>query len=102
MLPFTVNVNPSEPAFALGGESEVNIAGGVEGVIVNVRVFDTTPLVITETFAVPAVARSTAEIVALRLVELTRLVVLLAPLQRTTDPLTKPLPVTLNVKPALP
>ena len=64
MLPVTVKVNPAEPALALEGESEAKVAGRVDGVIVKVSVFDTTPLVITVTFAVPAAAMSEAGIAA--------------------------------------
>ncbi len=102
-FPFTVKVNPAEPAFALEGESELNVARSADGVTVNVSALETTPLVLTVTFAVPADAISAADIAALNCVELMNVVGRFAPFHRTTeDPFTKPVPVTFSVKPEPP
>jgi hypothetical protein len=54
----------------------------------------------TVTRAVPAVAMSAAGIAAVNRVDEIYVVVRFAPFQRTTEPLTKPLPVTVSVNPA--
>ena len=56
----------------------------------------------TVTVAVPAVAISAAAIAAVSWVELTNVVVLAAPLNFTTDVDTKPVPLTVRAKAALP
>ena len=57
---------------------------------------------VTATFTVPAVAISAAAIAAVTWVALTNVVVLAAPLNFTTAPETKPVPVTVSVKAAPP
>lgn len=57
---------------------------------------------VTVTLTGPAVAISAAVIVALICVELTKVVALAAPLNFTIDPGTKPVPLTVRVKPAPP
>lgn len=56
----------------------------------------------TVTCAVPAIATSPAGIAARNWVLLTKVVGRLVPFQRTTEPLTKPLPVAVSVKAPLP
>ena len=71
--------------------------------IVNVFKFDVPPHgVTTVTEAVPAVAMSAAGTVAVSCVEETNVVVREVPPQRTVEVETKFVPVTVNVKPALP
>src|SRR5215470_1152231 len=56
----------------------------------------------TVTGTVPAVATSAAAIAVVRRVALTKVVGRSAPFQRTTDPLTKPLPSTVSVNAVVP
>src|SRR6201986_796424 len=100
--PFTVSVNPAEPAAALEGEIELSVGTGL--LIANDTPFDV-PLgagFVTVTVAVPAVAISATEIAAVSCVALTNAVVLAAPLNFTTDVDTKPVPFTVRVKAAPP
>lgn len=103
-VPFTVRVKAAPPAVVLDGESDVIVK--FEGpLIVKVWAFDVPPLgagFVTVTLAVPAAAISEARIAAVTWVLLTNVVVRLAPLNCTVAPLTKPVPFTVNVKPALP
>src|SRR5262245_55415112 len=73
--------------------------------MVNVAAADVPPPgagLTTVTLAVPADATSVAGIVAVNCVALTKIVVRVLPFHRTLEPLTKPVPLTVNVKPALP
>ena len=75
------------------------------GVTVNVNGADTAPPgagVATVTSAVPSAARSFAEIVAFNCVLLTNVVVRLDRSQRTTDVVTKPLPLSVSVNDDVP
>jgi hypothetical protein len=97
--PFTVNVNAAPPAAAPVGESDVMAI--FELLIVNWRLAEVPPpgaALVTETVAVPAVAMSAAVIAAVSCVALTNVVALEAPLNLTTDPVTKPVPFTVRVK----
>src|SRR5438105_4311334 len=71
--------------------------------IVNVLAFETLPSgFATMTSALPAAAISEAAIEAVSCVALTNVVVRALPFQRTTEPLTKLPPFTVNVKAGLP
>jgi hypothetical protein len=100
--PFTVSVNASEPATALEGESELSVGTGL--LIVNGTAFEVPPGagLVTITVAVPAVAISAAVIVAVNWVALMNVVVLVAPLNFTTEVETNPVPLTVSVKAAPP
>ena len=75
----------------------MGVRGG--GVIVKVRALETAPSgFCTVTEAVPAAAMSVAGICAVSWVALTKVVVRVAPFQRTTELLTKLLPFTVSVK----
>ena len=98
-VPVTVKVNPAPPAWALFGDSWVNVGAGL--LTVNVRAEDVPPPgagVNTVTCAVPAGAMSAAGIAAVSCVPLTNVVVRSVPFQRTTEPVTKFVPVTVSVK----
>jgi hypothetical protein len=100
--PLTVSVNAAEPATALEGEIELSVGTALS--IVKETAFDV-PLgagFVTVTVAVPAVAISAAVIAAVNCVALTKVVVLGAPLNFTTDVETKPVPLTVRVKAAPP
>ena len=56
----------------------------------------------TVTCAVPALVKSVAGICAVSCVALTKVVARLLPFQRTTEPLMKPVPLTVKVMPELP
>ncbi len=68
LVPFTVNVNPPEPAATPVGDNEVTVGTGFDGgVIVNVTVFDSPPPgvgFVTATKGVPVLATSVARIAA--------------------------------------
>jgi hypothetical protein len=100
--PLTVRVNAAELATALEGEIELIVGTGL--LMVNDTAFDV-PLgagLVTVTVAVPAVAISAAAMAAVSCVALTKVVVLAAPLNLTTDVDTKPVPFTVRVKAAPP
>jgi hypothetical protein len=87
----------------VGKVAEVVMVSG--GNIVKLRAFDVPPPgagLLTVTLAVPAVAMSLAEIDAVRLVALFRVVVRFDPSQRTVEPETKLEPLTVRVKAELP
>src|SRR5205085_10336419 len=87
------------------GASAVSVGTGLFCVIVKFNVPENPPPgagLNTETCAVPALAMSLAGICALTCVALTKVVARLSPFQRTTEPLTKFVPVTVKVKAALP
>ena len=100
--PLTVSVNAAEPATALEGESDPIVGTALS--IVKETAFDIPPGAgfVTVTVAVPAVAISAAVIAAVNCVALTKVVVLAAPLNFTTDVDTKPVPLTVRVKAAPP
>ena len=101
-VPVIVSVNAAEPATALEGESELIV--GTALLIANESAFDVPPGAgfVTATVAVPAVAISAAAIATVSWVALTKVVVLAAPLNFTTDVDTKPVPLTVRLKAALP
>jgi hypothetical protein len=107
-LPLTVRVRAALPATALDGDRLLMAGtGGVAGavVMVKVRLPEVPPPgagVKTLTAREPAVARSVLVIVARSWEVLTKVVVRLAPFQRTTEVLAKPLPLTVSVSPLLP
>jgi len=100
--PLTVSVNAAEPATALEGEIELIVGTALS--IVKETAFDVPPAagLVTVTLTVPAVAISAAVIAAVNFVALTKVVVLAAPLNFTTDVGTKPVPLTVRVKAAPP
>ena len=96
-------MNADPPAIAVLGEILVSDGGGL--VTVKASAVDVPPPgagVKTVIENVPAEAMSDAGIVAVNCVLLTKVVVRLAPLTRTTEAETKLLPVTVNVNPGLP
>src|SRR5205823_3111959 len=103
LLPFRVRVKAAPPTVALEGESDVSIGAGL--FTVNVCAAEVPPPgagVMTVTEAVAVAAMSAAGIAAVSCVALTKVVVRAAPFHCTLAPLTKPLPVSVSVKPAPP
>ena len=103
-VPVRVNVNAAPPTVEEAGAIEVS-AGAESGLMVNDRVPDVPPPgagLVTVTVAVPAVAIAAAVIAAANCVALTKVVVLVAPLNFTTDVDTKAVPLTVRVKAAPP
>ena len=103
-VPVAVRVNPAPPAAALGGEIELSVGAGLL-LIVKVCAPEGPPPGVglkTVTDAVPAVAMSFARICAWSWVLLRKVVIRLAPFQRTTDELLKFVPVAVSVNAALP
>src|SRR6266436_634172 len=103
-VPFTVSVNAVPPAIALDGESVVIVGAGLLTVkFVGTDVPPPGAAFVTVTGKVPAVAMSTAVIVAVTCVALTTVVVFALPLNLTRDcPVTKPVPFTVSVNAAPP
>jgi xanthosine utilization system XapX-like protein len=102
-VPFTVSVNPAPPAVALVGEIDVSVGAGL--LTVNVCAFDVPPPAgfVTVTFTVPAVTMSPAGTVATICVAVTDDGVIAGfPPKFTAAPLTKPVPVSVNVNAAPP
>ena len=103
-VPIRVSVNAAPLTVAVVGAIEVSV-GPETALIVNDRVPDVPPPgagLVTVTFAVPAVAISAAVMAAANCVALTNVVVLVAPLNFTSDVDTKPVPFTVRVKEAPP
>src|SRR5207237_45177 len=101
-VPVSVSVNPAPPAVALEGDSAVSV--GPPALRGRLRAADVPPGagVTTVTDAVVAAARSDAGIAAVSCVTLTKVVVRVAPFQRTLEPVTKLLPFRVRVKAAPP
>jgi hypothetical protein len=102
-VPPTVSVKVAPAAMALEGDKEVRVGTGL--LKVNVTALDSPPAgagLETVTSAVPAVTMSLAGIAACNWVLLTKIVGRSLLFQRTTDAETKPLPVTVRLKPAEP
>jgi hypothetical protein len=100
-LTFSVNAGP--PTAAVDGLRLVVAGTGL--LMVKVCELEVPPpgaALYTVTCAVPAVAVSTAVISAVKRVAETYVVVRFDPFQRTTEPLTKPLPLTVRVNAAPP
>ena len=103
-VPVRVNVKAAPTAVAEVGAIEVSV-GAAAALIVKDRFADVPPPgdgFVTVTVAEPAVAISAAVIAAVTCVALTKVVVLAAPLNFTTDVDTKPVPFTVRVKAAPP
>ena len=102
-VPVRVNVKAAPPAVAEVGAREVRV-GAEAALIVNDTALDVPPEpgLVTVTVAVPAVAISAAAIAAVNCVALTKVVVLAAPLNFTTEVETKPVPFRVRVKAAPP
>ena len=103
-VPIRVSVNAAPLTVAVAGAIEASV-GPETALIVNDRLPDVPPPgagLVTVTVAVPAVAISAAVIAAVNCVALTKVVVLAAPLNFTTDVDTKPVPFTVRVKAAPP
>jgi hypothetical protein len=100
-LPVIVRLKAGPPAATeLGLRAEM---AGVGAAIVNVRLLESTAEgLTTRTVAVPKVATREAGICAVSCVGLTNDVVTGAPFHWTTEPETKPVPVTVSVKPGEP
>jgi hypothetical protein len=102
-VPFTVSVNPASPAVALVGEIDVSVGAGL--LTVNVCAFDVPPPAgfVTVTFTVPAVTMSPAGTVATTCVAVTDDGVIAGFVPKfTAAPVTKPVPVSVNVNAAPP
>jgi hypothetical protein len=102
-VPFTVNEKAGPPAVALVGESAVMAGAGL--LTANVELAEVPPPgvgLVTVTGKLPTAVMSAGEIAAVSCVALTNVVVLAAPLKFTTELETKPVPFTVNVKPAPP
>jgi len=102
-VPVMVSVNPPLPATAVDGLIVVIVGDGF--VMVKVAMLDVPPPgagLKTVTFAVPAVATSLAGMVAVSTVLETNPVVRSLPFQRTTELVTKFVPVMVSVNPPLP
>ncbi len=103
LAPFTVRVNASPPANALPGDRLLRVGAGLlTGKVCAAEVPPPGAGVTTVTEAVPVAARSAAGIAAVSCVALTKVVVRAAPFHWTVAPFTKPLPVSVSVKPAPP
>ena len=103
-VPVRVKVKAVPPTVAKVGAREVRV-GAEAAVIENDRLPDVPPPgagFVTVTVAVPAVAISAAAIAAVNCVALTKVVVLAAPLNFTTEVETKPVPFRVRVKAAPP
>jgi hypothetical protein len=97
-VPFTVKVNPAEPALTVLGVIEVATGCGL--FTVNVTALDVPPPgagFVTVTAGVPAVATSPAKIAAVTCVALTNVVTRAVPPKFTTDVFRKLVPFTVNV-----
>jgi hypothetical protein len=105
-VPLIVSVNPALPAVVETGLKPVVPGTGLlPALIVKVLALDVPPPGVglnTITEAVPAVAMSAVVIAAVNCVEVTNDVIRSAPFHFTTEPLMKPLPVTVSVNPAPP
>src|SRR5439155_320716 len=102
-LPLTRSVSGPVPAVAPVGVSPVSPGAGL--LTVKVCAAEVPPPgvgVTTVTCGVPAAATSAAAMAAVSCVALTKVVVRAAPSQRTVEPLTKLVPVTVSVRAALP
>lgn len=104
-VPVTLNVNPTSPAVAVDGDSDVmpgtvSEPDGAE--IVKATAFDATAKFVTVTFADPAEAISAAEMTAVSFVGLTNVVARAEPFQFTNDAFTKFVPVTVRMNPEAP
>jgi xanthosine utilization system XapX-like protein len=102
-VPFTVKVNAAPPTVAPLGLSDVIVGTGL--FTVNVDPADVPPPgagFVTVTEGMPATAMSAAVIAAVICVELTKVVVLAAPLKFTAEVGKKFVPFTVNVKAAPP
>ena len=102
-VPVMVRVNPPLPATVVDGLMAVIVGDGF--VMVKVAALDVPPPGVglkTVTFAVPAVATSLAEMAASNRVLETKVVRRSLPFQRTTELVTKFVPVMVSVNPPLP
>jgi hypothetical protein len=102
-VPVMVRVNPPLPATVVAGLMLLIVGAGL--VMVKVAVLDVPPPgagLKTVTFAVPAVATSLAGMAASNRVLETKVVGRSLPFQRTTELLTKFVPVMVRVNPPLP
>ena len=103
-VPVILSVNPAPPTVAVVGATEVS-AGPEAVLIANDKLADEPPPgagLVTVTVTVPVMAISVAVIAAVNCVAFTNVVVLVAPLNLTTDVGTNPVPLTVSVKAAPP
>jgi hypothetical protein len=101
--PFTVSVNVSPPAVALEGDRDVIDGTGL--LMAKITAPEVPPPGVgleTVTLAVPVLEISPAGTCAVTCVVLTNVVVSAVPFQFTAAPVTKPVPVAVNVKAAPP
>ena len=102
-VPFTVRVKAAPPTVALEGDSDVTVGTGL--LTGKSKVFEIPPPgagFSTLTGIVPAAEMSKARMAAVTCVLFTKVVVRVAPENRTTEPLTKFVPFTVRVKAAAP
>src|SRR5215813_8333426 len=109
LLPLTVSVKAGPPAFAWFGVTLMTAGvGGTASLILNGAALDEPPpapptgWVKTVTFAVPATAMSEGVIIAVNCLDEIKVVGRSDPFHRTTELLTKFVPVTVRVKPGPP
>ena len=104
-VPLTVRLKAAPPEVALEGDRVVIAGTGLGALMVNDDAVEVPPPgagLNTVTWAVAALAMSAAVIAAVNWVALTYVVVRAEPLQLTTEPLAKPVPLTVRVKAAPP
>ena len=104
-VPVTVKLKSAPPAVVELGVMLVKVGAGFVCVILKLSPFEAPPPGVglkTVTCDWPVPIRSLERICAVNWVALTNVVVRGAPSQRTAAPLTKPVPVTVNVKAPLP
>jgi hypothetical protein len=105
-VPFTVSVNPTDPAVAEEGDSIVMDGAGLLGALIVKPAFTDVPPpgagLNTVTCVVPALAMSDAPMAACNCVPATYVVVRGNPFQFTTDPFMNPVPFTVSVNPTVP
>lgn len=103
LVPVTVNTNAASPANLVVGEMLVTVGTGL--LTARSLALEIPPPgsgLKTVMGKAPVARISAALICAVNLVEFTNVVVLSLPLNRTTEPLTKAVPLTVNVNPAAP
>jgi len=102
LLPSTVSVKDAPPAVALAGASDETVGTGLALVTTMGDAADVPPPgvgLLTVTLAVPAVAMAVAGTEAVICASLTKFALTSVPFQCTLDEDTKPLPLTVRVKP---
>src|SRR5206468_3255993 len=102
-VPVAVSVKAAPPAVAVAGDTDVSVGAGLfteSGCAAEVPPPGVGVTAVT--LAVPTAAMSAAVIAAVSWMALTKVVVRVAPFQRTVEPFTNPVPLTVSVKAAPP